>query len=93
MGFVTPATPTPAYVGELRRAMLPELMLVEDVARVLGVTPATARKAIRRGDVGRFVRIGRRLGVRRPEFLRTLDARQEAPARMRVVRDGEEPRP
>jgi hypothetical protein len=67
--------------------MLPELLLVEDVARVLGVCPATARRAIRRGDVGRFLRVGRRLAVRRPEFLAALDARQETPtAPVRVLR-------
>ena len=76
---------TPAYLNDFRRATLPELLFVRDVALVLDVGEAAARRAIRRGDCGRFLRVGRRLAVRRPEFLRALDDRQIVAVPLRVL--------
>lgn len=60
----------------VRRACLPEVMLAEDVAAVLDLTPSGARRAIRRGECGPYLRIGRRLAMLRESFLRSLTRRQ-----------------
>lgn len=56
----------------VRRAALPEILLVPDVGLAFGLTPSAARKAILRGDCGPYLRIGRRLAVRRDSFLAAL---------------------
>lgn len=60
----------------LRRSALPEVMLAEDVALVRRINLPSARRAIRRGECGPFVRLGRRLAVRREAFLGALEARE-----------------
>lgn len=63
------------------RVRLPKLMLAEDVAKVLGrKSTSAARRAIRRGDCGAYSRSGRRLIVRREEFLRARRANEVLPA-------------
>jgi hypothetical protein len=73
------------------RAALPEVLLVPDLAAVLGgLTPSATRRAVLRGDFGPFVRIGRRLAVRREALLDALAARELDPAAThhpRVLRD------
>jgi len=61
------------------RGVLPEVMFVPDVALALAVKPSAARKAILRGDCGPYLRLGRRLAVRRESFLATLAAREVLP--------------
>lgn len=63
-------------IDVVRRAALPELMLVEDVALALRVTPATARRFLVRGDLGPIIRLGRGIAVLRESFLATLKDRQ-----------------
>ena len=74
----------------VRRACLPELLLVPDVALALDISRSGARKAIVRGDFGPFLRLCRRLAVRRESFLETLRAREalEAPPRFSVLKRG-----
>lgn len=74
-----PDAPAPLPPPALDRARLPEVLRVEDVAAVLGVKASAARKAVARGDCGPFVRLGRRMLVRRESFLASLAARESAP--------------
>ena len=67
----------------VRRAALPELLFVPDIALALGVKPSAARKAVVRGECGRFLRIGRRLAVRRDSFMDALAEREVAPPKPR----------
>ena len=66
----------PSSIDVVRRAVLPELMLVEDVPIALRVTPATARRALLHGDCGPVLRIGRRLAVLREAFLAHLKGQE-----------------
>lgn len=73
------------------RAALPEVLFVPDLALALGgLTPSATRRAVLRGDCGRFVRLGRRLAVRREAFLDALAAREvdptPTPVQPRVLR-------
>ena len=63
----------------VRRAALPELMLVPDVALALQRSTSYARKAVLLGECGPFVRVGGRLAILRTAFLASLAQRQEAP--------------
>jgi hypothetical protein len=56
----------------VRRAALPELLFVPDVALSLQVTRATARRAIVRGRCGPYTRVGRRYCLRRETFLEAI---------------------
>ena len=61
---------------------LPTLLLSHDVAQLLGISRSAARKAIRRGDLGPYVRLNkRRLAVLRDSFLESLRARETGGAR------------
>ena len=64
----------------VRRACMPELLLVPDVALALSLSHSAARRAILRGDCGPYHRHGRRLAVLRESFLAALEARQVSPA-------------
>lgn len=62
------------------RACLPEVMFIPDVRLALGgVSESSARRAILGGDCGPYLRIGRRLAVRRESFLAALAAREIRP--------------
>ncbi len=63
----------------IARAILPEVMFVPDIALALRVGENTARKAVLRGDLGPFLRLGRRVAVLRESFLAALERRQEVP--------------
>ncbi|MEZ6010109.1 MAG: hypothetical protein R3F05_20430 [Planctomycetota bacterium] len=65
-----------------RRATLPEILFSPDLALALGgVTPSAARRAVLRGECGPYLRLGRRIAVRREAFLAALAEReQEAPS-------------
>jgi len=66
--------------NEFRRAALPEVLFVPDMALALGgITESAARRAVLRGECGPFLRIGRRLAVRRDAFLAALAARESSP--------------
>ena len=65
----------------LRRAALPEVLRDEDVSLVTGQSRPATRKAIIRGDFGRWGRVGRQLLIRRDEFLAALAAREIQPMR------------
>lgn len=56
------------------RAALPEIMLVEDAALALNLTPSATRKAIQRGALGRWRRVGRRLLTTRETLLAVISA-------------------
>lgn len=72
--------PVSPHTAAARRAILPELLLVPDVALALGVGPSAARKAILRGLCGPYLKLGRRrLAVRRSSFLESLAAREVVP--------------
>ncbi len=60
------------YSDLVQRAALPEILFAPDVGTALGLTVSAARKAILRGDCGPYLRIGRRLAVRRDSFLAAL---------------------
>jgi hypothetical protein len=62
-----------------RRAALPEVMLLPDLALALGVTPSAARRIVLRGEIGPYSRVGRRIVVRRAAFLAALEAREVRP--------------
>jgi hypothetical protein len=67
----TDTAPSP-FADDVRRACLPEVLLIPDLAAVLGVGESAARKAVLRGGCGPFVRLGRRIAVRRESFLAHL---------------------
>jgi len=60
-----------ALAGAAREVLLPDILLAEDLARVLRITPGAARALIRSGQVPAR-KIGRRWLVSRAEFLRQL---------------------
>ena len=58
----------------------PPLIFVEDLVGVLGgLTPGAIRRLILRGTFGPFLRIGRRLALRKASFLASLEAREVRP--------------
>ena len=64
------------------RELLPALLLIPDIAQLLGVSRSAARKAVLRGDLGPYVRLNkRRLAVLRDSFLESLRARETGGAR------------
>lgn len=67
------------YSPLVRRAALPEILFIPDLALALQVSPPTARQAVVRGDCGPYFRVGRRLAVLRESFLAALAARREPP--------------
>ena len=81
MPYVGMDPDTNSHADTVRRAALPEVMFVPDVALALQVSFPTARLCIRRGDCGPHFRIGRKLAVLRESFLDALSA----------GRDGEQP--
>ena len=72
--------PSP-HDAAVRRACLPEILFVPDIALTLLLSHSAARRAILRGECGPYSRIGLRLAVRRESFLAALEARQVAPQR------------
>ena len=66
----------PDHGDTVRRAALPEVLFVPDLALALGLSESAARRAILRGDCGPFLRMGRRLAVLRESFLTALETRQ-----------------
>lgn len=59
----------------LKRAALPEVLFVEDLAEVLQVSPAGARRLLRSGECGPHARLGRRLYVLRTTLIQALEDR------------------
>ena len=83
------------YRDQVARAALPEVLFVLDIALILGVKRSAARKAIRRGDCGPYLRLGRRLAVLRESLLEALREREVRPRQLRALppgRRGEEGR-
>lgn len=60
----------------VRRAALPEVLFVPDLAEVLCRGQASTRRAVRRGDCGPYIRVGHRLAVLRTSFLGALASRE-----------------
>jgi hypothetical protein len=58
-----------------QRAALPELLFVPDLALALQCSPTAARRAIRRGECGPHIRLGRRYAVLRATFFDALERR------------------
>lgn len=75
------------HTDTVRRAALPQVLLVEDVGLALQLGRDAARKAILRGECGPYIRLGRRLAVLRESFLAALASRQVGPG---PRRSGEE---
>jgi hypothetical protein len=59
------------------------LLFTEDLARTLRLTRGAVRKMLMRGECGSYLRIGRKLAVRRAAFLQALEAREISPVRSR----------
>ena len=55
---------------------LPEILLVEDIAEILGVSVGSARRLVSSGACGPFSRIGRRLLLRRAAFMENLQRKE-----------------
>ena len=51
---------------------LPPMLFVTDLAPLLGLGESAVRKMIRRGELGSFLRLGRRLCLRREAFVEAL---------------------
>lgn len=67
--------PDPQSPDTARRATLPAILRAEDVAElVTGTTPRSARRLILSGALGPYLRLGRRLVVRRETMLAALEA-------------------
>lgn len=64
------------HASTVRRAALPEVLFVPDLAEVLCRGQASTRRAVRRGDCGPYIRVGHRLAVLRTSFLGALASRQ-----------------
>ena len=58
---------------------IPEILMVEHVGQVLGLKTSAARAAVSSGKLGAFVRLGKRLYLRREVFLAALQAREVQP--------------
>lgn len=71
---------------DVRRAALPELMFVPDLTAALQLGPQATRRAVLRGEVGPYLRIGNRLAVLRESFLAALTRRQTLPIAMGAER-------
>lgn len=82
----------PARARALGRALLPEVVLAEDIALALHVTPSAARCMVHRGELGAYLRLGRRLCVRRESLLAALQAREIVPPPPATPRDVPPPR-
>lgn len=58
---------------------MPEILFIPDLATVLRLSESGTRRAVRRGDCGPYIVLGRRLAVLRESFLTHL-LRQQAVA-------------
>lgn len=72
------------HVETVRRAALPQILFVPDVAVALQVGKDAARRAILRGECGPYLRVGRRLAVLKESFLAALASRQTGPGPRRI---------
>jgi hypothetical protein len=77
-----------AAASTMRRGLLPEVLLSEDVAAVLKIGVPAARRVIRSGVCGPHIRLGRRLAVRRVAFLAALAERETQPPRKGASSEG-----
>ncbi|MCC6740321.1 MAG: hypothetical protein IT452_14850 [Planctomycetia bacterium] len=73
----TPPAASPAPVPDpttvaTRRAILPEVLLAEDVALAQRITLGAAQKAMRSGRLGPVSRVGRRLAILRTDYLEAI---------------------
>src|SRR3990167_590119 len=71
--------PTPRPSPLATRALIPEISFLLDLAAILGTTPSGARRIVLHQAVP-FLRIGRRIAVRRPALLAWLESREEVTA-------------
>jgi hypothetical protein len=67
------------FVAETRAIVWPRLIFAEDLARITGTTPATARQALVEGRYGGRIRVGRRWAILRETLLTHLKAHEELP--------------
>jgi hypothetical protein len=83
---------TTPHGDAVRRAALPEVLLSPDIALLMGgVAASTARRAVLRGEFGPYLRIGRRLALRRESVLEALAAREVHPVRPGASFGGTQP--
>jgi len=74
------AKPVGRHDEDVKRAILPEIMLPEDVQRALGLkSKDEARDMMIDGDVGPRVLLASRVYVRRESFLAHLKSLEETP--------------
>jgi hypothetical protein len=66
------------YSEAVLRAAPPEVLFLPDIAIVLQIGRSTARRAVLRGQLGPYIRVGRRIAVLRTSFLDALAAREQA---------------
>src|SRR5262245_37123079 len=62
-----------------RRAALPEILLIADLALAFRMTPSGTARAVHRGLFGPWGRVGRKIVLRRESVLATLRSREVAP--------------
>lgn len=71
--------------ARLRRVVLPDLMVVEDVAAFLWLSPASVRRLIREGRIP-AAKLGRRWIVERRSLLDALEEARRVPRWARECR-------
>lgn len=68
------------YSLQVARAALPEVLFIPDLAIALGgISESATRRAVLRGDCGPYVRLGRRLAIRRDALMSALQDREHDP--------------
>ena len=70
-------TPTQEVDEVIERKSLPEILTVDEVAKLLRVNPKTVYAAIRRGDIPGARRIGATIRVSRDVVLRWIDGQAD----------------
>ena len=69
------------YSSLVRRAALPEVMFIPDLALALQLSLPAARRSVLQGRCGPYHRVGRRLVVLRENLLAALSGHPEGPSR------------
>ena len=65
------------YSETVLRAAPPEVLFLPDIAIVLQIGRSTARRAVLRGQLGPYIRVGRRIAVLRTSLMEALAAREQ----------------
>ncbi len=76
----SPARRAGPYANQVRRAALPEVLFLPDLAVALGLHPKVAHELLLAGELGPYVDIAGRPAVRRVAFLEALAERETRPS-------------